>query len=78
MRIYTFDNGLTIDLDKVESVSKPIKKDPYNETYGAHYYITMVSGIAHEAYEYVKGSAPTFGNIVMSRVELINLLTIFK
>lgn len=72
MRLHTFNNGMTLDLDKVESVSLPVKGD--GKSYGAYYYIRMTSGVAHEVYEWVWKDAPAFGNIVISKEDLLNLL----
>lgn len=74
MRLYTFNNGMTLDLDKIESISNPSKSDPYNKTYGEVYYIRMISGVAHEAYQYVYSDAPSWGNIIMYKEDLIKLI----
>lgn len=75
---YTFDNGVTLDLSKIESISKPMQRDPYNKTYGPEYEIKMVSGAIHEAFEYInidpRMGINTYGRIVMMKVTLLSLL----
>jgi hypothetical protein len=77
-KYYTFDNGVTLDLTKIESISRPTLRDPYNITYGPEYKITMVSGAKHDAYEYIildpKMAINTYGNIVMMKEVLLEML----
>jgi len=72
MRLFEFDNGMILNLDAIESISKPITNDL--QSYGGTYTITMTSGEKHTAYEWVIGNAPTFGSIIMKRYELYNII----
>jgi hypothetical protein len=77
-KYYTFDNEVTLDLSKIESIGRSINNDPYSKTYGPIYEITMVSGAKHEAYEYInydpRMGMNTYGRIVMAKAALLEML----
>ena len=74
MKTYQFNNDVCINLEQIESVGRPIIRDPYNKTYGAEYDIVMTSGTIHTCYEFIKDGAPTFGRIVMNRDCLLSMM----
>lgn len=81
MRFIRFSNGVTINVEHISSVSRPVKKDPYNKTYGAVYDVTLISGEVHSFYDFIKSdprlNPPTYGHAIFPYGEMMNILKPF-
>jgi hypothetical protein len=73
-RFYEFNNGEAIDLDSIQKVGRVLNKDPYSTIYGGTYEITLSSGVTQEIWESIEGNAPAYGQIIMPRKDMLDLL----
>lgn len=75
---YTLSNDVIINIDQIATITKPIKKDPYNKIYGEEYDIVMSSGCVHHCYDSVTApknmSINLMGAAILQHKVLMELL----
>jgi hypothetical protein len=66
--------GEVINLDAIESVSKPINRDPYYEEWGPEYIITLFSGKEYPCLDHASQQSGYMGFSVLKYNDLMKLL----
>jgi hypothetical protein len=76
MRFFKLSNGEIINIETIVCITKPVKKDPYNKTYGLQYSIILTSGHIIEFIDSIENeSVPLFGNSVLKYEDFMKLIS---